>query len=163
VSQGDDIELSAIHGHVMKQRLLVPLIAAVVVSRGICATSAFGHTLDEQFACTSNAHAFIANLINDQSIDPTPIRVEADSVNAFRPAHATDLTAYGLRVRAVFGYQPGDPFFKPGNGKTSSGPVYGAVVFGSTDSVEALVRKAGGHAEIHPVIPLILSAIVCEA
>ncbi|NLP65055.1 hypothetical protein NH14_028750 [Paraburkholderia sacchari] len=147
----------------MKKLLLVPLISAVVVSGGVYATSAFGRTLDEQFACKSSAHSFIANLINDQSIDPTPIHVEADSVNAFRPTHATDLTAYGLRVRAVFGYQPGDPFFKPGNGKTPSGPVYGAVVFGSADSVEALVRKAGGHAEIQQVIPLILSAIVCEA
>ncbi|WP_434667029.1 hypothetical protein P5W99_38085 [Paraburkholderia sp. A3BS-1L] len=147
----------------MNKRLLVPLVSAVITSAGICTTSAFGRTLDEQFACKSNPHAFIANLINDQSIDPTPIHVEADSVNAFRPTHTTDLTAYGLRVRAVFGYQPGDPFFKPGSAKTSSGPVYGAVVFGSTDAVEALVRKAGGHAEIQQVIPLILSAIVCEA
>ncbi|MGU7774726.1 hypothetical protein ACV229_31705 [Burkholderia sp. MR1-5-21] len=147
----------------MKRLLLFPLISLTVTGAGILTPSVFARTLDEQFTCKSNAHAFIGNLINDQSIDPAPIRVEPNSVNAFRPKHATDLTVYGLRVRAVFGYQPGDPIFRPGNGKISSGPVYGAVVFGSTESVEALSRKAGGRAEIQQVIPLMLSAIVCEA
>ncbi|WP_155769880.1 hypothetical protein [Burkholderia vietnamiensis] len=146
----------------MKNSLLIHLISAVVLSAGVFPTSGFASTIDEQFACKSNAHTFIANLINSHLIDPTPIRVEANSVNAFRPTHGTNLTVYGLRVRAVFGYQPVDPTFRHGNGKTSSSPIYGAVVFGSSESVEAQLRQAGSTAVVQQVIPMMLSAIVCE-
>jgi hypothetical protein len=33
------------------------------------------------------------------------MRVEANSVNAFRPAHGSNLTAFGFRVYAVLGYE----------------------------------------------------------
>ncbi|CAN0626081.1 conserved exported protein of unknown function [Burkholderia multivorans] len=147
----------------MNKSLLASLFSVMLLGAGFCPASVSAHALDEQFTCKSSAHSFITRLINDQSIDPTPMRVESNSVNAFKPKHEADLTAFGLRVRAVFGYQPGDPTFKSGSGKSSSGPVYGAVVFGSTDSLEPLLKQAGSHAAIHQVIPLVLSAIVCEA
>ncbi|MCA7890093.1 MULTISPECIES: hypothetical protein [Burkholderia] len=157
------IEQKTFNGHAMNKPFFATLISVVMLGAGLSPASAFAHDLDEQFTCKSSAHAFISRLISDQSIEPSPMLVEANSVNAFKPRHDAGLTAFGLRVRAVFGYQPGDPMFKPGNGKTPSGPIYGAVVFGSTDSVEALVRQAGSHAAIHQVIPLMLSAIVCES
>jgi hypothetical protein len=39
--------------------------------------------LDSQLDCKSSAHAVIALLLHDRSIDSTPMRVEANSVNAF--------------------------------------------------------------------------------
>ncbi|MCB4349241.1 hypothetical protein LA345_36085 (plasmid) [Burkholderia vietnamiensis] len=138
------------------------MISLVALGAGILPTSVFAGTLDEQFTCKSNAHTFITSLINSQLIDPAPIRVEANSVNAFRPAHGRDLAVYGLRVRAVFGFQPGDPTFRPGSGKSSSSSVYGAMVFGSSEAVEAQLRQAGSPAVVQQVIPMMLSAIVCE-
>jgi hypothetical protein len=90
------------------------------------------------------------------------MRVEPNSVNAFRPTNDASLTAFGLPVHAVFGYQPNDPLFKGGGGKASSGPVYGAVVLGSTDAVKRLLVAARSTAVVHPVIPLVLTAIVCR-
>jgi hypothetical protein len=156
------IEQTTFNGHAMNKRFFTTLIPLILLGAGLCPAPVLAHDLDDQFTCKSSAHAFISRLIGDQSIEPSPMLVEANSVNAFKPRHDAGLTAFGLRVRAVFGYQPGDPMFKPGSGKTPSGPIYGAVVFGSTDSVEALLRQAGSHAAIHQVIPLILSAIVCE-
>jgi hypothetical protein len=39
--------------------------------------------LDSQLDCKSSAPAVIAPLLHDRSIDSTPMRVEANSVNAF--------------------------------------------------------------------------------
>jgi hypothetical protein len=79
----------------MKRFIFISLISLVALGAGILPTSVFAGTLDEQFTCKSNAHTFITSLINSQLIDPAPIRVEANSVNAFRPAHGRDLADTG--------------------------------------------------------------------
>lgn len=89
------------------------------------------------FACKSNAHTFIAGLINDDSIDRDPTHVEANSVNAFRPAQGSDLTAFGYPVHDVFGYEHNDAMFKRGGGEALAGSLYGAVVSAPTEEVEA--------------------------
>ena len=40
------------------------------------------------------------------------MHVEANSVNAFRPTHGSDLTAFGFRVYAILGYERDDELFK---------------------------------------------------
>lgn len=139
-------------------RLLMRLLAFVA----IFPAAAFGHPLDTQLSCKETAHDFVTELVDDQSIETPAMHIEANSVNAFRPAHARDLTAFGMRVHAVFGYQPGDPLFKPGAGKAESEPVYGVVVMASADSVKRKLSEAGSTAAVHSVVPLVLTAIVCE-
>ena len=138
-------------------RLISGLLAVIAVFP----TPASSYALDDQLACAETAHDFVVHLVEAHSIKTPPMRIEPNSVNAFRPANDASLTAFGLPVHAVFGYQPDDPLFKGGGGKASSGPVYGAVVLGSADSVKRLLVDAGSTAIVHPVIPLVLTAIVC--
>ena len=139
-------------------RQIFRLLAIIV----IFPAAAFGHTLDDQLTCDGNAHDFVAGLVNGQSIETPAMRVEANSVNAFRPAHDAGLTAFGLPVRAVVGYQPGDPMFKTGAGKLPSGPLYGVVVLGSADSVKRRLAEAGSTAVVRTVVPLLMTAILCN-
>ncbi|ANB76184.1 hypothetical protein AYM40_28390 [Paraburkholderia phytofirmans OLGA172] len=121
------------------------------------------YALDAQLDCKSNAHAFIAPLLTAQYIDPKPMRVEANSINAFRPAHDSNLTAFGFRVYAVLGYEHSDTMFKQGSGQPITDSAYGTVVVGATEDVEARVRAAGSDAVIRQVIPLLLTVIFCSA
>lgn len=119
-------------------------------------------TPDEQFDCTSNPHRFISALIDAKSIDPQPTHVEANSVNAFKPAHGAGLHAFGFPIYAVFGYEPDDSLFRQGSGKTVDGPVYGVVVSAPAEPVRTRVEQANSRATVRPVVPLLLTAIVCD-
>jgi hypothetical protein len=138
------------------------LIPALLATLAIVPALASGQTLDGHLSCAETAHDFVSELVDTQSIKVPPMRIEPNSVNAFRPASANRLTAFGLHVHAVFGYQPDDPLFKAGGNETPSGPVYGVVVLGSADVVKRRLSDAGSSAVVHPVIPLVLTAIVCE-
>ncbi|HEY2024789.1 hypothetical protein [Paraburkholderia sp.] len=139
-------------------RLILSLLAIIA----IFPATASAYALDDQLSCTGTAHDFVNSLVNERSIETPAMHVEANSVNAFRPAHDAVLTAFGLRVRAVFGYEPDDPLFKTGGSKSPSGPTYGVVVFGSADAVKRRLAEAGSAAIVHPVIPLVLTAVVCR-
>jgi hypothetical protein len=122
-----------------------------------------GHAavLDDSLTCKISAHEFISGLIDQQLIDPTPMRVEANSVNAFWPAHDRHLSAYGFSVFAIVGFQQDDPLFRTGSGKPIARSAYGAVVVGNQSEVEAAVRAAGNPAIVHHAGPL-LTAIFCQ-
>jgi hypothetical protein len=90
------------------------------------------------------------------------MRIEANSVNAFRPAHGSNLTAFGFHVYAVFGYEQDDPMFKQGSGQPTMTSAYGVVVTGPAESVEARAREAGSDAVIREVVPLLLTAVFCN-
>ena len=64
---------------------LIGVLAAL--GAGLCCTPACALELDEQLVCKSDAHTFIQPLLDDEYIDPNPMRVESNSVNAFRPKH----------------------------------------------------------------------------
>jgi len=134
----------------------------VAIAAELPPVSSYAYALDPQLDCRSNAHAFIAPLLKDQYIDPKPMRVEANSVNAFRPAHGSNLTAFGFRVYAVLGYKHDDALFKRGDGQPVTDSAYGVVVIGPTESVEAHARRVGSAAVIHQVVPLLLTAIFCS-
>ncbi|WP_434114588.1 hypothetical protein [Paraburkholderia caffeinilytica] len=146
----------------MKPFVLRMLTALAPLGVGFSSAVCNAYALDAQLDCQSSPHDFIAPLLNEQSIDPKPMRVEADSVNAFRPTRGSNLTAFGFRVYAVFGYEQDDPMFKKGSGRPVESSIYGVVVTGSTASVEARVRQAGSKAVIHEVMPLVLTAVFCN-
>jgi hypothetical protein len=147
---------------IMTRIALNTLIVLAAAGSGLFPTLCCAYALDAQLDCKLNAHAFIAPLVSDQYIDPDPMRVEANSVNAFRPAHDSNLTAFGFRVYAVLGYEHDDAMFKQGSGQPISDSAYGAVVIGSREAVEARTREAGSDAVVRQVIPLLLTAIFCD-
>jgi hypothetical protein len=122
-----------------------------------------GHAaaLDESLTCKESAHDFVSGLIEQKLIEPTPSRVESNSINAFWPAHGQHMTAYGFSVFAIVGFQQDDPLFKTGNGKPIARSAYGAVVFGSQAKVQAALTEAGNTAIVHHAGPL-LTAIFCQ-
>ncbi|MGA7777271.1 MAG: hypothetical protein WCA85_06115 [Paraburkholderia sp.] len=121
------------------------------------------HELDAQLDCTMNAHTFIASLQSDQYIEPVPMHVEANSVNAFRPTRGSELTAFGFRVYAVLGFEHDDEMFHKGSGEAMPGSLYGVVVFGPSDSVKMHLRDAGSDAAVHEVMPLVMTAVLCKS
>jgi hypothetical protein len=137
--------------------------AAVLPARTSAAplAQALTASLDEPLHCDRPAHEFIGALETRGLIDPHPSHVEANSINAFNPVSRADLTAFGFRVFAIVGYQKDDPLFQKGNGKPLADSAYGAVVVGSTESVEKAVRAGGSSAIVHHVAPLI-TAIFCQ-
>lgn len=146
---------------IMTKAALNSLMMIAAIGTGLMPVLCYAYALDPQLDCKSSAHAFIAPLLNDQYIDPKPMRVEANSVNAFRTAHGANLTAFGFRVYAVLGYEQDDAMFKQGSGPSDNDSGYGAVVLGPADEVEARVRAAGSDAVVRQVVPLLVTAVFC--
>ncbi|HWT39495.1 MAG TPA: hypothetical protein VN289_24645 [Paraburkholderia sp.] len=118
-------------------------------------------SLDAALACGESAHKFIADLAAQQLIDPKPMRVESNSINAFRPVRGANIDAYGFSVFAVVGYEQDDPIFRVGSGEPLAKSAYGAVVWGSDEKVQAAVSGAGSTAIVHHVAPHV-TAIFCK-
>ncbi|CAB3778003.1 hypothetical protein LMG28614_00515 [Paraburkholderia ultramafica] len=123
--------------------------------------SSFAASLDTPLTCNESGHQFIADLAQQQMIDPTPTRVEHNSINAFSPASGADLTAFGFRVFAVVGYEKDDPMFRVGDGEPVARSAYGVVVFGSESKVQNALAGSGSTAIVHHVAPLV-TAIFCK-
>lgn len=122
---------------------------------------AVASTLDAQLDCKSTAHAFIAPLQESHELETVPMRVEPNSINAFKPTKGTHLTAFDFGVFAVVGFQKDDAIFKRGEGTPIADSAYGAVVIGKEDAVLQKVRAMGSDAVIHHVAPFI-TAIFCN-
>lgn len=146
----------------MQLRPLKVLAALVVSGVGVYAPASNAYALDAQFDCRARPHAFITQLIDDKYIESDPMRVDTNSVNAFRPVHGSDMTVFGFRVYAVLGYEPDDDMFRKGRGKALANPLYGVVLSAPSESVESRVRAAGSTATVHMVIPLLLTAVICS-
>jgi hypothetical protein len=134
-----------------------------VLSLALAALTSIAHAqpIDAQLDCKSSAHDFIAPLAAGDLIEPKPMRVEPNSVNAFRPKKGVALTAYGFKVYVVLGYQKDDPLFQHGAGTPISESAYGAVVWGGDDEVAQKVRAAGSDADVHHVAPFV-TAVFCK-
>lgn len=117
--------------------------------------------LDSQLDCKSTGHAFISPLLVSGEVEPKPMRVEPNSVNAFRVKKGVHLTAFDYRVYAVIGYQKDDPLFQSGSGDPIADSAYGVVVFGPSDDVEDRLHQAASPAVVHHVNALI-TAILCK-
>jgi hypothetical protein len=149
------IGVSAHSSDYIMKRILISVFVALFPA--ICSASA----LDEPLKCGVSAHEFIGSLEQQDLIDPTPTRVEPNSINAFRPTSGANLTAYGFHVFAVVGFQKDDPMFRTGGGKPIGDSAYGAVVFGWMESVQNAVTAAHSPAVVHKVAPHI-TAIFCN-
>jgi hypothetical protein len=132
------------------------------VAAGLTPLLCHAYSLDEQLDCKSSAHEFVGALLDEQYIDPDPMRVEANSVNVFRPVHGSDLMAFGYRVYAVLGYQQDDGMFRQGSGRPVGDSAYGVILFGPSETVEVRARQAGSDAAIRPVVPLVMTAVFCN-
>lgn len=122
---------------------------------------AHADTLDAQLDCKSTGHSFISPLLVSGEVDPKPMRVEANSVNAFKVKKGVQLTAFDYRVYAVIGYQKDDPLFQTGKGEPIADSAYGVVVMGPADDLEDRVRQSGSTATVRHVNPLV-TAIICK-
>jgi len=125
------------------------------------AVDAHAAAIEGSLTCTESAHDFISGLIAQNLIDPKPMKVESNSINAFWPAHGQRMTAYGFSVFAVVGFQKDDPLFKTGDGTPIAPSAYGAVVVGTQAKVQAVLTAAGNNAIVHHAGPL-LTAIFCQ-
>jgi hypothetical protein len=142
-----------------KQALWLP----AAIGAALLTTPARGYELDEGLSCRSDPHVFISQLVTEKAIDPQPIQVTASSVNAFRPAVGSKLRAFGFKVHAVIGFAPSDSMFARGTGKAVSAPLYGAVVTASDETVSKRLREAHSPAMVMEVLPMLLSAIICQS
>jgi hypothetical protein len=121
------------------------------------------HEIGASLDCHFGPHEFIEQLIEEKEIDPRPMKVSDNSVNAYRLRPNQNLTALGFNVRAVFGFSPNDGLFtqKSGGGEMSR-QVYGVVVMAGEEAVSERVREMGSPATVREVMPLVMSAVVCE-
>ena len=146
----------------MKKRLIYTPTLLIGLSMLSLSAPSSAHELESQLDCRSSAHEFISALLTNHEIDSNPIRVERNSVNAFRPTPGAKLTAFGFRVHTVLGYQRDDSQFKEGSGEPIADSAYGVVVIGSAEAVEARLRDARSNAVVRQVVPLILTVIFCQ-
>jgi hypothetical protein len=153
--------------HYIERRSLFTLMKCLFFSALLALTTAalpltsHAAALDTPLTCNESGHQFIADLAQQQLIDPKPTRVESNSINAFSPTRGADLTAYGFHVFAVVGYEKDDPMFRVGDGEPVARSAYGVVVFGSESKVQNALTEAGSTAIVHRVAPLI-TAIFCK-
>jgi hypothetical protein len=128
------------------------------------ALPSIAHTLalDDALSCGDRAHGYITSLQTRQLIADHPLHVEDNAINVFWPAHDAELTAFGLKVFAVIGYQQDDAMFKLGSGEPMKGSLYGVVVSGGTAEVAKALGEAGSPAESKHAGPF-LTAIYCRA
>ena len=142
----------------MKRFFFATLLLAALPLFAVDARAA---AIEGSLSCNESAHDFISGLIAQNLIDPKPMRVESNSINAFWPAQGQHMTAYGFKVFAVVGFQKDDPLFRTGDGKPIAPSAYGAVVIGSQAKVQAALSAAGNNAIVHHAGPL-LTAIFCQ-
>jgi hypothetical protein len=136
---------------------------SVVFALLLATAPALSHAadLDAALACSTTAHSFFTDLAGQQLIDPKPMRVESNSINAFWPSRGAKLTAFGFPVFAIVGFEKDDPMFRNGDGEPLAKSAYGVVVFGSDTKVQAVVDSLGGTAIVHHAGPH-LTAIFCK-
>ena len=137
------------------------LASVLLLAAAALPLPSFAVALDTPLTCNESGHQFIADLLQQQLIDPKPSHVESNSINAFSPVSNANLTAFGFRVFAVVGFEKDDPLFRVGDGEPLAQSAYGAVVFGSEDKVKRALQDAGSTAIVHHVAPLI-TAIFCK-
>jgi len=143
-------------------RAPVFLCAASLAAFSALPLAAHAQTLEASLTCEESAHEFVSGLIGRGLIEPTPMRVESNSINAFWPAHGEHMTAYGYTVFAIVGFEQDDALFQKGSGKPIARSAYGAVVLGSDRKVGAAVTEAGNHTAIVYHAGPLLTAIFCK-
>lgn len=123
--------------------------------------AAHAESLDDVFACTNQAHAYIQSLQDRHLIAEHAMHVEDDGLNVYWPTRGSGLTAFSFNVFAVLGYQQDDPMFKAGKGEPMTGQLYGVVVTAEAAVVAKVLVAAGSSAEYKHAGPF-LTAVYCR-
>lgn len=90
------------------------------------------------------------------------MHVTDDSVSAYRPGPQSKLTALGFKVQAVFASSAGNELSVQTAVRGTTQPVYGAVVLADADTVSKRIRDVGSPATVKVVVPLIMTAVLCN-
>ena len=139
------------------------LLRCAAVGTALVSNVIHAHEIGANLDCQLGPHEFIGQLIEQKEIDPVPIKVSGNSVNAYRLRPNQNLTALGFKVQAVFGFSPNDDMFtQKGDGGEAPHQVYGVVVMAGKETVRERVREMGSPATVKEVMPLVMSAAVCE-
>lgn len=142
---------------------LAHLIRCAVVGTALASNAIYAHEIGASLDCHAGPHEFIQQLLANKEIDPRPMKVSANSVNAYRPGQKQSLTALGFKVQAVFGSLPDNGTSQQaaaGNGTPRQ--IYGVAVMAGEDAVKERLRQIGSTATVKIVMPLVISAVVCE-
>ncbi|MGF6652217.1 hypothetical protein OKW34_002779 [Paraburkholderia youngii] len=139
------------------------LLRRAAVGAAVVSNEIHAHEIGAGLDCHFGPHEFIEQLVEEREIDPVPMKVSENSVNAYRLRPNQNLTALGFNVRAVFGFSPNDDMFtqKSGGGEALH-QVYGVVVIAGKEAVSERIHEMGSPATVNEVMPLVMSAVVCE-
>ncbi|CAB3795819.1 hypothetical protein LMG28614_04233 [Paraburkholderia ultramafica] len=139
------------------------LLRCAAVGTTLISNVVHPHEIGASLDCHFGPHEFIEQLVEDKEIDRLPINVSANSVNAYRVRPNQNLTALGFKVRAVFGFSPNDDMFiSKSGGDEARRQVYGVVVMAEGEAVSERIRDSGSPATVKEVMPLVMSAVICE-
>ncbi|MGF6985208.1 hypothetical protein QFZ99_004685 [Paraburkholderia atlantica] len=137
--------------------------AQVGVAQPVVSNVIHAHEIGASLDCHFTPHEFIEQLVEEKEIDPLPMKVSDNSVNAYRLRSNKNLTALGFKVRAVFGFSPNDGMFtQKSRGGEAPRKVYGVVVIAGEEEVTKRIREIGSSATVKEIMPLVISAVVCE-
>ena len=138
------------------------LLRCLAIGLSLYSNVIYAHELDASLDCQSGSHEFIKQLVDAQEIGSKPMRVSDNSVNAYQPRKKGDLTALGFKVSAVFGFSPNDDMFSQNVSGGVTNEVYGVVVMAGKDAVSERIHEMGSPATVKEVMPLVMTAVVCQ-
>ncbi|MCP3709927.1 hypothetical protein M3I54_23590 [Paraburkholderia sp. CNPSo 3274] len=130
------------------------LMRRAVVGTALASNAIYAREIGASLDCHAGSHEFIQQLLAKKEIDPRPMKVSANSVNAYRPGQKQSLTALGFKVQAVFGSVPDNGALQQtagGNGAPRQ--VYGVVVMAGEDAVRERLLQIGSTASVKVVMP----------
>jgi len=139
------------------------LLRCVAVGAAVVSNVVHADEIGAGLDCHFGPHEFIEQLVEEGEIDPVPMKVSENSVNVYRLRPNQNLTALGFKVQAVFGFSPNDDMFtqRTGGGEALH-QVYGVVLMAGKGAVSEGIREMGSPATVKEVMPLVMSAVVCE-
>ena len=135
----------------MKKIVLTCLLAAALPCHAF--------ELDGALYCNSSVREFFGPLVQNRLIASHPFAVN-DSVNVFKPGLLAHLTAFHMKVAAVFGYTDDPLLFVRGPG-TAPPDQYGVVVRESIANVQAALASVGATSAQIRLIGPSLTEIAC--
>lgn len=139
------------------------LLRCAAVGTTLVSNAIHAHEIGARLDCHFGPHEFIEQLVENKEIDPRPMKVSDNSVNVYRLRPNQNLTALGFKVRAVFGFSPNDDMFAQNSGgREAHHQVYGVVVAAGQEAVSERIRDIGSPVTVKEIMPLVMSAVVCE-
>ena len=136
--------------------------------------------LDASLDCSADPHQFIAQLIDQKAIEAKPMKTSDKTVNAYGTHSDQHLTALGFPVKAVFGTPAHDGAFADkvndqqvasaqqvsmqtsGDAQPAAPAKYGVVVMAGSDQVAERLHQMGSPATVKEVLPLVMTAVICQ-